>query len=191
MHLGWHRRRCQLKLHSFGSRRDTNYLLIVITCVCRYTQRDSRIHFTSNTFSILKWLSGFQLSYSCDTSLPPTESISQGYCHSSFFLSSDESSILITANCACSRGGQSSFRSFLLDPSRRTIGLGGNQKDETPSFAYSDCVALPLSFVSPRVSRLAPLFSGHAGSSAYPLEAEKYTGVERAKQTCLDSGSRV
>jgi len=39
------------------------------------------------------------------------------------------------------RRGQFSFRSFLLDPSRRTIGLEGNQKDETPSFANSDCVA--------------------------------------------------
>jgi len=57
------------------------------------------------------------------------------------------------------RRGQFSFRSFLLDPSRRTIGLEGNQKDETPSFANSDCVArLYRSYIRGCRCARAPLF---------------------------------
>lgn len=81
------------------------------------------------------------------------------------------------------RGGQSSFRSFLLNPSRRTIGLEGNQKDETPSFANPSCV---LRAFIVRVSKgavlLALLSFWYSDFSAQPLEAEKYTGVEKSEQ---------
>lgn len=98
-------------------------------------------------------------------------------------FSPDISLIFITANARLVRGGQSSFRSFLLNLSKRTIGLEGNQKDETPSFANACwlCCA-PLSFVCEGCRFLAPVSFRHSAFSARALEAEKYTGIGESER---------
>lgn len=105
----------------------------------------STIIFYRNTF----FKTGFLLEF---PNFPLVGSIFKGIFSPILFVAS----IFDFHHCECTAyscaWGQSSFRSFLLNPSRRTNGLKGNQKDETPSFANAVCVLrLYRSTLYPRV----------------------------------------
>lgn len=138
-----------------------------------YNYKCQRLYFTEIHFS--RFLLEFQ-------NFPLVESISREFPISPILFAS----FFDFHHCECAAyscaWGQSSFRSFLLNPSKRTNGLKGNQKDETPSFANAVCVVCLYRSYIRGCRFFAPVSFRHFAFSAQPLDVEKYTGVEERKK---------